>query len=35
MPALRQASISSVPAGAVSFFPSTVNFTSAILLQSP
>src|SRR5580704_9713622 len=30
MPALRQASMSSVPAGAVSFFPSTVNMTSGI-----
>src|ERR1700734_2435200 len=32
MPALRQASMSSVPAGAVSFFPSTVKVTSGILL---
>src|SRR6185437_2815364 len=31
MPALRQASMSSVPAGAVSFFPSTVKVTSAII----
>src|ERR1017187_2070679 len=30
MPALRQASMSSVPAGAVSFFPSTVKVTSGI-----
>src|SRR5271154_5899640 len=30
MPALLQASMSSVPAGAVSFLPSTVRFTSAI-----
>jgi hypothetical protein len=29
-PALRQASMSSVPAGAVSFFPSTVKVTSGI-----
>src|ERR1700734_660185 len=35
MPALRHASMSSVPAGAVSFFPSTVNVTSAIRLQRP
>ena len=30
MPALLQASISRVPAGAVTFLPSTVMFTSAI-----
>src|SRR5580658_7466946 len=35
MPALRQASISSIPKGAVSFFPSTVKVTSAIRLQRP
>ncbi len=29
-PALRQASINSVPAGAVSFLPSTVKITSGI-----
>src|ERR1700689_4899593 len=34
MPALRQASMSSVPAGAVSFFPSTVKFTSGICSRS-
>src|ERR1035441_5626563 len=33
MPALRQASISNVPAGAVRLFPSTVKVTSAIRLQ--
>ena len=32
MPALRQASMSSVPAGAVSFFPSTVKVTSGIFV---
>ena len=31
MPAALQASISSVPAGAVNCFPSTVKFTSAIV----
>src|SRR5450631_4253911 len=35
MPALRHASMSSVPAGAVSFLPSTVKVTSAIRLQRP
>ena len=34
MPALRQASMSSVPAGAVSFFPSTVKVTSGIFLRA-
>src|SRR6266702_5186129 len=34
MPALRHASMSSVPAGAVSFFPSTVKVTSGIFSLS-
>jgi hypothetical protein len=34
MPADLQASISNVPAGAVSFFPSTVKVTSAIFNSS-
>ena len=33
MPALLQASISNVPAGAVSFFPSTFKVTSGIKLS--
>src|SRR6266404_7866686 len=34
MPTLLQASIKSVPAGAVTFFPSTVMFTSAMETSS-
>ena len=34
MPALLQASMSSVPAGAVNFFPSTIRVTSGILFYA-